>query len=117
MARSDAIRQLVELGLSAAPAAAAQGSAGRDPVEIEILAVRQMDQLLDPRIPRQKSFKASRRAQQCLVDREGKRGCETFLGARDPAGEGLLPTTRRSWLSREADAPRLGYSAEYSGFG
>ena len=47
MARSDAIRQLVELGLSVA-AAAAPGSAGRDPVEIEILAVRQIDKLLDP---------------------------------------------------------------------
>ena len=51
MARSDAIRELVELGLSAAPAAAALGSAGRDPVEIEILAVRQIDQLLDPALP------------------------------------------------------------------
>jgi hypothetical protein len=50
MARSDAIRQLVELGLSVAPAAAL-GSAGRDPVEIEILAVRQIDQLLDPSLP------------------------------------------------------------------
>jgi len=49
MARSDAIRQLVELGLSAAPAAL--GGAGRDPVEIEILAVRQIDQLLDPSLP------------------------------------------------------------------
>jgi hypothetical protein len=51
MVRSDAIRQLVELGLSAAPAAAALGSAGRDPVEIESLAVRQIDQLLDPALP------------------------------------------------------------------
>jgi hypothetical protein len=50
MARSDAIRQLVERGLSAA-AAAAPGSAGRDPVEIEILAVRQIDLLLDPSLP------------------------------------------------------------------
>jgi hypothetical protein len=49
MVRSDAIRQLVELGLSAAPAAL--GSASRDPVEIEILAVRQIDQLLDPSLP------------------------------------------------------------------
>jgi len=51
MVRSDAIRQLVELGLSVAPAAAALGSASRDPVEIEILAVRQIDQLLDPSLP------------------------------------------------------------------
>jgi hypothetical protein len=51
MVRSDAIRQLVELGLSVAPAAAALDSAGRDPVEIEILAVGQIDQLLDPSLP------------------------------------------------------------------
>jgi hypothetical protein len=51
MVRSDAIRQLVELGLSVAPAAAALDSAGRDPVQIEILAVRQIDQLLDPSLP------------------------------------------------------------------
>jgi hypothetical protein len=50
MVRSDAIRQLVELGLSVAPAAAALDSAS-DPVEIEILAVRQIDQLLDPSLP------------------------------------------------------------------
>jgi hypothetical protein len=49
--RSDAIRQLVELGLSAVPSAASLGSAQRDPVEIEDLAVRQISQLLDPSLP------------------------------------------------------------------
>ena len=51
MVRSDAIRQLVELGLSAAASAAAPGSARRDPVDIEDLAVKQIDQLLDPSLP------------------------------------------------------------------
>jgi hypothetical protein len=50
MVRSDAIRQLVELGLSATASAAAPPSAG-DPVEIEDLAVKQIDQLLDPSLP------------------------------------------------------------------
>jgi hypothetical protein len=48
--RSDAIRQLVELGLGAAPSSAAANMARRNPVEIEDLAVRQIDQLLDPSI-------------------------------------------------------------------
>jgi hypothetical protein len=51
MARSDAIRQLVELGLGVAPSAATPGSARRDPVAIEDLAVKQIDQLLDPSLP------------------------------------------------------------------
>ncbi len=50
-ARSDAIRQLIELGLSAAPSAALLGSIMRDPVEIEDLAVKQIGQLLDPSLP------------------------------------------------------------------
>jgi hypothetical protein len=49
--RSDAIRQLVELGLSSTPSAASRGSAQRDPVEIEDLAVKQIGQLLDPSLP------------------------------------------------------------------
>ena len=49
--RSDAIRQLVELGLNSTPSADPAGSARRDPVEIENLAVRQIDQLLDPSLP------------------------------------------------------------------
>ncbi len=49
--RSDAIRQLVQLGLNSPVSAVAPGSAGRDPVDIEGLAVRQIDQLLDPSLP------------------------------------------------------------------
>lgn len=51
MVRSDAIRQLVEFGLSATASADAHGSAGREPVDIEYLAVRQIDRLLDPLLP------------------------------------------------------------------
>ena len=47
--RSDAIRQLVELGLGVATAAPLP--VGRDPVELEDLAVRQIDRLLDPSLP------------------------------------------------------------------
>jgi hypothetical protein len=51
-ARSDAIRRLVELGLSAtSPLDQSAGAARRDPVEIEHLAVKQIDQLLDPSLP------------------------------------------------------------------
>jgi hypothetical protein len=46
--RSSAIRQLVELGLGATPSADDFDSAPRDPVSIEDLAVKQIDQLLDP---------------------------------------------------------------------
>jgi hypothetical protein len=46
--RSTAIRQLVELGLGSAPSADDFDSAARDPVAIEDLAVKQIDQLLDP---------------------------------------------------------------------
>jgi hypothetical protein len=49
--RSDAIRQLLELGLSATPSAASPGSVRRDPFDIEGLAVKQIDQLLDPLLP------------------------------------------------------------------
>ena len=48
--RSDAIRQLVELGLGGA-SSVELGTVRRDPVEIESLAVRQIDQLLDPALP------------------------------------------------------------------
>jgi hypothetical protein len=46
--RSTAIRQLVELGLGSTPSADDFDSAPRDPVAIEDLAVKQIDQLLDP---------------------------------------------------------------------
>jgi hypothetical protein len=49
--RSTAIRQLVELGLGATPSADDFNSASRDPVAIEDLAVKQIDQLLDPSLP------------------------------------------------------------------
>ena len=49
--RSTAIRQLVELGLGATPSADDFNSASRDPVTIEDLAVKQIDQLLDPSLP------------------------------------------------------------------
>ena len=49
--RSTAIRQLVELGLGAMPSADDFNSASRDPVAIEDLAVKQIDQLLDPSLP------------------------------------------------------------------
>ena len=51
MVPSDAIRQLIELGLSTAPSAAFLGLIGRDPVEIKDLAVKQISQLLDPSLP------------------------------------------------------------------
>ena len=49
--RSDAIRRLVELGLSAAPAVVPARSAELDPIAIEDLAVQQLDHLLDPALP------------------------------------------------------------------
>jgi hypothetical protein len=51
MIRSDAIRELVQLGLNASASAAPPGSALGDPVDISDLAVRQIDQLLDPSLP------------------------------------------------------------------
>jgi hypothetical protein len=49
--RSDAIRQLVELGLTVTSPADQSTAARRDPVEIKHLAVKQIDQLLDPSLP------------------------------------------------------------------
>jgi hypothetical protein len=49
--RSDAIRQLVEIGLNASASAPSPGSAVRDPVDSEGLAARQIGQLLDPSLP------------------------------------------------------------------
>jgi hypothetical protein len=46
--RSDAIRQLVELGLSASLSVPSPGPAPHDPQDIEGQAVRQIGQLLDP---------------------------------------------------------------------
>jgi hypothetical protein len=49
--RSDAIRQLIELGLRAMPSTGRIGSARPDPVAIEDQAVNQIGQLLDPSLP------------------------------------------------------------------
>jgi hypothetical protein len=49
--RSDAIRQLIELGLRAMPSTGRIGCARCDPVQIEDLAVKQIGQLLDPSLP------------------------------------------------------------------
>ncbi len=51
MARSDAIRRLVQLGLNVTASAVRPGGVRRDPVDIEGLAVKQIDQLLDPSLP------------------------------------------------------------------
>jgi hypothetical protein len=48
--RSEAIRQLVELGLNA-PTAAHQNASHPDSVAIEALAIRQLKMLLDPSLP------------------------------------------------------------------
>jgi hypothetical protein len=48
MVRSDAIRQLVELGLIASLPLPSPGSASRGPGDIEGQAVRQIGELLDP---------------------------------------------------------------------
>jgi hypothetical protein len=49
--RSDAIRRLVEFGLGATSSVDQPAAARRYPVEIEDLAVKQIDQLLDPSLP------------------------------------------------------------------
>jgi hypothetical protein len=49
--RSNAVRQLVELGLSATPPLDPLDGARRDSVEIEDLAVKQIGDLLDPLLP------------------------------------------------------------------
>lgn len=61
MNRSDAIRQLVQLGLSASTSAVRHGSARRHPVDIEGLAVRQIDQLLDPSLSTEERDRRIRR--------------------------------------------------------
>lgn len=59
MTRSDAIRHLIELGLKAGPSA--RGPARRDPADIEDLAVRQIDRLLDPSLPAEERERRIRR--------------------------------------------------------
>ena len=59
--RSDAIRQLVELGLGATPVLTSPGTVRRDPVEIEHAAVKQIGQLLDPALPSEERERRIRR--------------------------------------------------------
>ena len=59
--RSDAIRHLVQLGLNVAASTPPPASARRDPVDIEGLAVRQIDQLLDPSLPAEERERRIRR--------------------------------------------------------
>jgi hypothetical protein len=59
--RSDAIRQLVELGLGATPVLASPGIIRRDPVEIENAAVKRIGQLLDPALPTEERERRIRR--------------------------------------------------------
>lgn len=59
MVRSDAIRHLVELGLSASTISDLQRST--DPLEIENLAVEQIDHLLDPSLPTEERERRIRR--------------------------------------------------------
>src|SRR5436190_21711871 len=59
--RSDAIRQLIQLGLGIKASTAASGSPHRDPREIEDSAIRQIDQLLDPSLPTQERERRIRR--------------------------------------------------------
>jgi hypothetical protein len=61
MNRSDAIRQLVQLGLNASTSAVRHVSSRGDPVDIEGLAVRQIDQLLDPSLPAEERDRRIRR--------------------------------------------------------
>jgi hypothetical protein len=73
MTRSDAIRQLVELGLGVAPSGAAHESRGSDPVAIEDLAVKQIDQLLDPSLPTEERERRIRRLTEGPPEFSGER--------------------------------------------
>ena len=61
MSRSDAIRQLVQLGLNASTSAIRHTPAQLNPVDIEGLAVRQIDQLLDPSLSTEERERRIRR--------------------------------------------------------
>lgn len=60
MNRSDAIRQLVQLGLNAT-SAVRHASPRRDPLDIEGLAVSQIDRLLDPSLSSEERERRIRR--------------------------------------------------------
>ena len=61
MVRSDAIRGLVELGLAASASAARITALGGAPLDPEDLAVRQIEQLLDPSLPSEERDRRIRR--------------------------------------------------------
>jgi hypothetical protein len=69
MARSDAICKLVEFGLQVAPAPHA-GSASLD---IEALAVKQLDQLIDPALPADERERRIRRLTEGPPEFSGER--------------------------------------------
>jgi hypothetical protein len=60
-ARSDAIRQLLEIGLQASPPSITPGQMLGDPTEIEDSAVKQIDRLLDPALPADERERRTRR--------------------------------------------------------
>jgi ribbon-helix-helix CopG family protein len=59
--RSDAIRQLLELGLKAQPASPPPHQASVDPTVIEQNAARQVERLLDPSLPPEERERRIRR--------------------------------------------------------
>ncbi len=60
--RSDAIRQLVEIGLSVSNATPSEApAASRDPAAIEQRAVQQIDEMLDPSLPAEERERRIRR--------------------------------------------------------
>ena len=64
LARSEAIRQLVQWGLGVAPRSAQRGPNDRDPLAIEDVAVKQIGALLDPSLSPEERERRIRR----LVD-------------------------------------------------
>jgi hypothetical protein len=81
--RTNAIRQLVELGLRSSPSVDLLGAARPDPVEIEDLAVKQIGQLLDPSLPIAERERRIRRLTEGPPEFSDKR---IDLPKRDPVG-------------------------------
>lgn len=59
--RSDALRQLVELGLNASAAPPRHPPAQLDPASIEELATEQIERMLDPSLPQDERERRTRR--------------------------------------------------------
>ena len=59
--RSDALRQLVELGLNASAGPPQQTPAQLDPARIEDLATAQIERMLDPSLPQDERERRTRR--------------------------------------------------------